>query len=492
MIFQPLKDSRIPVYVQLKQYFLDMIDRGYLGPGTQLPPTRRLAGKLGLSRSTVVIAYQELEASGVITSHVGRGSFVSNYHRTSSRRQNGMEIQLIDWKNYIASAWRSGAAEQMVDFVDHNGTAKAEYSLAIASPIPENYPLTDLKKNFRQALQEYKTELFRMGPAEGFAPFIEQISVLMLKRGVRVDQDSVIVTNGVQQGIDLIARVLLQPGDIVILEDPTYPGAIACFRSYGARLIGIPTDTDGMDVEALEQQLKKYHPKLIYVVPTFHNPTGAVMPFERRKKLVELALHYEIPVIEDDYVNELRYEDQYIVPLKSLDTGGIVMHLGSLSKLLHGIRIGWIVAPQAIARNIMAARRLNDVECPILLQAAMREFFKTGRFDHFLKRQRRLCWVRRDIMVDSLGRYVPKSVSVHPARGGCFQYLELPNTVVASQLLKRARMRGLAFLPRRTFNVEGSQDNGIRLAFVGPGVEEIKNGAKILGSLIQEIANDNR
>jgi GntR family transcriptional regulator/MocR family aminotransferase len=356
----------------------------------------------------------------------------------------------------------------------------------IATPSRVNYPIGDLQHCAWHAIHTYGTSLFDLGAVEGFRPFLEYLPVFLLRRGIRATPDSILVTNGIQQAIDLIARILLEPGDAVIVESTSFPGATSIFRSYQAHLIGIPTDGEGMRVEELERILKQQRPKLIYTIPTFHNPTASVMTLERRKMLLELAIKYQTPVIEDDYVNEIRYDGRDIIPLKALDDCGIVLYVASLSKmLLHGIRLGWVVAARPILNKLKAAKRVTDIQNNYLMQAVIYEFCRQGKFSRFLKRQIRSNKGKRDLTNRAIAQHFPEEVIPCEVPGGLFQYVHLPSGLRGSDILSETREKGVTFFPRRVFAVQDQIDNGIRLSFAGLEENQIERGIEIIGKALQ-------
>jgi DNA-binding transcriptional MocR family regulator len=487
MLFHLEKMNGVPLRSQIKTYLASLIEGGELKPGTRLPSTRKLARLLGVNRNTVLSAYGELEAEGRIDSRVGSGSFISKTRELSAHNVEPSVINPFNFFGCFAKGWADEGCSTLLQYAAEHLSPAGSIRFCIATPSTVNYPLRDLQNCAWHAIQTYGASLFDLGAVEGFQPFLEYLPIFLLRRGIRVNHDSILVTNGIQQAIDLIARVLLEPGDTVVVENTSFPGAISIFRSYSAHLIGIPTDREGMRVDVLEKILRQQRPKLIYTIPTFHNPTAAVMSLERRRTLLDLAVRYQTPIIEDDYVNEIRYDNRDIIPIKALDEVGIVIYVASLSKmLLHGIRLGWLVAAKPILNKLKAAKRVADIQSSYLMQATIYEFCRQGKFDHFLKHQIRSNKAKRDITGKAIEKYFPDEVISDEVPGGLFQYVQLPSGVAGSAVLSETRKKGVTFFPRKAFAVQDQIDNGIRLSFAGLEQEQIEQGIAIIGKSLHK------
>jgi len=488
MLFHLEKMNGVPLRCQIKTYLASLIEGGELKPGSRLPSTRRLAKLLGVNRNTVLSAYGELEAEGRIDSRIGSGSFVSSIRKLGPRGLEPTLLSPFSFFGCFAKGWADESCSSLLQYAAEHLSPAGSIRFCIATPSTVNYPLRDLQNCAWHAIQTYGASLFDLGAVEGFQPFLEYLPIFLLRRGIRVNRDSLLVTNGIQQAIDLIARVLLEPGDTVVVENTSFPGAISIFRSYSAHLIGIPTDREGMRVDVLERILRQQRPKLIYTIPTFHNPTAAVMSLERRKTLLDLAVRYQTPIIEDDYVNEIRYDNRDIIPIKALDEVGIVIYVASLSKmLLHGIRLGWLVAAKPILNKLKAAKRVADIQSSYLMQATIYEFCRQGKFDHFLRRQIRSNKAKRDITGKAIERYFPDEVIPDEVPGGLFQYVQLPSGVAGSAVLSETRKKGVSFFPRKAFAVQDQMDHGIRLSFAGLEQDQIEKGIEIIGKTLHKM-----
>jgi DNA-binding transcriptional MocR family regulator len=296
------------------------------------------------------------------------------------------------------------------------------------------------------------------------------------------------VLSGSQQGIDLAARILLDPGDIAVVEEPTFFPAIQAFKTTGARVMGIPVDESGMNIDLLEQLLQRYRPKLIYTVPTFHNPTGTTMPLERRKRLVDLAVRYRALILEDDAYGDLCYEGVQPPLLKSMDNGGYVIYLGTFSKSVYsGLRLGWMTAHKKIIKRCSAVKQIMDLHSSSLSQWIIERFVTSGDFDAHIVKTCGEYRLRRDAMASALKKYAPAGMSWNLPKGGYYFWCRLPEGVSASGLIARAAEYKVVFVPGNPFFASEQGDNYIRLNFTFAPLKEIPEGIKRLCRAVRDL-----
>jgi len=278
----------------------------------------------------------------------------------------------------------------------------------------------------------------------------------------------------------------------VLLEEVAFPGAISAFRSQGAELVGIPVDHQGMKVEVLEKILAWRKAKLIYTMPTFNNPTGTTMSEERRRKLLELSALYKIPIVEDQYANDLRLEGTASLPLAALDRHGWVIALGSFSKLLfQGLRVGWILSPvDAVRRRLIALKQAADLQTSYLAQGIILEFMQRGYLDKYLKRRLADLRVRRDAMRQAIRDFLPESASCYEIEGGICYWVRLPAPLQADEVLLESRKRGVVFAPKKLFSVNPSPNDAMRWGFTHLDVEEARHGVRIVGEVMHALLAD--
>lgn len=500
MIFELSKDTGIPLYVQIESRIVDLIQKGILKADEKLPATRELADQLAVHRNTVVQAYQELEVKGLVYSDVGRGTFVNRHAWEATQRvRAGWTVPDGSFSfDGLYSGLLSSGEDLTITQIENivRTCSRPEDVISFASVVPDKhiFPLREFQNCTYQAIQRHGVDLLEMGDTQGFRPFLEYLPKFLIRRGMTVQADDVVVVNGIQQGLDLIGRMLINPGDLVLTEELTYRGALRVFSTLGATVIGIPVEEDGMRMDVLQTVLERQKVKFIYTVPTFQNPTGRVMSLEKRKRLLELAALYGVPVVEDQYANELRFDGRDVLPLYVLDHRGIVVAVSSFSKILfHGIRLGWIVSRNTdFVRKLTQAKRMTDWQSNYLVQGAILEFCEKGFFDKYLKKKLRILRDRRDAMFDSVQRHFPEECVFRVPEGGLFEWVETPPEISAYEALLETRKSGVLFTPKKFFAVHADVDNGMRLGFVSYTPDRIDEGIRILGRTLKQMLTTRR
>jgi 2-aminoadipate transaminase len=369
--------------------------------------------------------------------------------------------------------------------------ARARYDFAVAYPDPDLLPLDDLARATAQALREEGRSLALYPPPlghEGLRTLI--VEKVAEERGIRTDPDHVLLTSGSMQGINLVFEALLDPGDIVLTEDFFYLGTLRSLRRFGARVIGIPCDEEGMRVEALEETLRLLQrfglrPKLIYTIPTFQNPQGTVLPLERRRRLVEVAHAYGVPVLEDDCYVDLSIEGEVPPAIASLDgAGGAVVYVSSFSKIVApGVRLGWVVAPTEVMERLTTIK--IDAGTNHLAAMVVYHYLREHRKPHvadLIEGLRR----KRDAMLAALGEaFGPRARWSRP-RGGMYIWLRLPEGADAAALQEKALHAGVSYYNGTLFSPEGKGRNCLRLCFAYPTVSDIHEGVRVLARFFEK------
>lgn len=330
-----------------------------------------------------------------------------------------------------------------------------------------------------------------MDDPRGYAPLRESVAHILTSQGIDADPDHVLITSGSQQAISLVVQLVVKAGDTVVTENPTYDWALQLFRAQGARVIGCPTDARGMQVEALEEILRRHRPRLIYTIPNFQNPTGASLSLPRRRALVALADRYIVPVLEDDFVGDLRYDGQTQPALKAFDPGGRVIYAGTFSKLLMpGLRVGFLVVEGPVYRRLVELKRVNDLWTATLFQRTLEAYVTVGRYHAHLRRLCRVYRKRRDRMVEAVGRFLPECTPELVPQGGLFLWVRLPEGLTAAKLLPLARREGVDFTPgARFFCRPGEGESYLRLNFAVATTDEIEEGMSRLGRALERLGN---
>lgn len=365
-------------------------------------------------------------------------------------------------------------------------------SLAGGLPDTSTFPPEVFAAEMDRIAKTSVAEVLQYGPTEGLDLVREQIVNVMAAEGMRIEAMDVTVTTGGQQAIDLITKVLIDPGDVLICDAPTYPGAIPTFCSYEADVIQIECDADGMRIDLLEETLaelasKGRKPKFIYSVPTFQNPGGVTLSLERRQRLVELAREHEILVVEDNPYGLLRYEGDSLPTLYSLDGGGYVIYLGTFSKILSaGLRIGWVVSPTPIREKVVLGKQAADLCTSTLTQDFAGEYFRKGDWQAYVDDLIEIYRRRRDAMTGAMAEYFPHGSTWNRPEGGLFVWATMPDAINTEDLLARALTKGVAFVPGTSAYVDGRGINSMRLNFSGVTEDLIIEGIRRIGEAATE------
>lgn len=365
-------------------------------------------------------------------------------------------------------------------------------SFAGGLPASETFPVKDLESISCDLFREKGATALQYGPTEGEFALREEISKWMSRENVSVGPENILVTSGSQQGLDIVSKVFLDPNDIVVVELPTYIGGLQAFTAYRARMIGVSQDNHGMRMELLEKILTKLaarrkKPKFIYVVPDFQNPSGVTMSLERRRKLLQLAYKFEVPIVEDSPYRDLRFAGQTVPAIFSLDKDRQVIVLGTFSKLLcPGLRLAWIMAPAEWMDKMVVAKQSMDLCSSTYTQLMVAEFMKRGLLPKQIERIRRLYAKKREVMLEALRKYMPEGVEWTEPEGGLFLWVKLPKKMNTSALFPKAVENKVIYVVGSAFHCDGKGQNTMRLNFSYPSEEQISKGIERLARMIRE------
>ena len=473
--------SSTPLYQQIEAYLRQNILAGNLSPSTRLPSTRQLAQDAGVSRITVKNAYEILESDGLIASREGSGTYV-------------VPQEALLTGNSLAAAWPLWQQELAgldllageVDLPGQTGTRLHPQPVRFTGVgDPHRFPLKDFYRSMKTVIHRDGIAALDYGPfGSGYRPLRETISHVLASQGVQAHPDQVLITSGSQQAMALVCQSLLRPGDVVLVESPTYNFGLDLFHSLHLKTLGVPVDEHGLQVELIEPLLQQYHPRLIYTIPNFQNPSGACLNGVRRRQLVALADRYNLPILEDDFVGDLRYDGRAQPALKALDPGGRVIYISTFSKMLMpGLRVGFLVADGPVFQRLVEAKLVNDLATSAFMQRVLDEYVTVGRYQAHLRRSCQVYRQRRDAMSAALKRYLPGDVRYILPQGGLFFWLHLPEGVSATELLPLALEEGVDFTPgERFFSDHADGQAYIRLNFATQPVEQIEIGVRRLGA----------
>ncbi len=478
----------VPLYQQICQGLREAIISGELAEGTRLPTERALAHDLGVNRTTVMNAYHELASEGLIEGHVGRGTLVKRSY--FSRDDDEFEQDVPSWLLGLAAGEDAilGPDARVLSEISELGERKEIISLAAGTPAADLLPAELLQSIVADGLLNARQSALGYCPVEGLQSLRRGIAARMRRRGVAVDTQNILILSGSTQGIGLVSRFLLNPGDEVVVEVPTYLGAIQTFRALGARVIGVPTDNEGLRVDLLESILTRRRPRFIYTLPTFQNPTGTVMSIERRRRLLLLARRYQIPILEDDPYGEMYFEGKEPQPLKALDTHGHVLYLSTFSKILApGLRVAWLAAPEAMIDRLSLHKQVFDLNTNAFGQWLVSELLQQNLLDDHLEMLRIRYRHKRDVMLQAIHTYWPANVRVSRPEGGFHLWCRLPGDMRARTLLREAAQERVAFVIGEPFHVDGGGHQHIRLSFASPEEERIEEGIHRIGDTMRRM-----
>lgn len=478
--------SAIPIYQQIEVYLRRQILAGILVAETQLPATRALARELGVSRITVTNAYATLESEGLIYSRGGSGTFVLANSAQTAKANAATERAWPLWQQVLAQGVALTTEGQRT--VTQQLTKHPHPIAFTGVGDPREYPLKALLRTLQDVLQRDGVSALEYGAFDsGYAPLRTTITHVLASQGITAHPDHVLVTAGSQQGLALVCQLLLRPGDVVLVEKPTYNLALALFHTLGLQVVGVPVDSEGMRVDAVEPLLQTYQPKLIYTMPNFQNPTGACLSGARRRHLIALADRYNVPLVEDDFVGDLRYDGRIQPALKTLDPGGRVIYTGTFSKMLMpGLRVGFLVAEGPVLSRLVALKRVSDLTISTLMQRTLDAYVNVGQYQRHVRRSCRLYRQRRDAMVTAIRRHLPPTVQVDPPQGGLFLWLRLPPGYSCLELLPFALEAGVEFAPgTRFFPNPAEGEPYLRLNFATCTPAEIDEGSRRLAQALR-------
>ena len=364
-------------------------------------------------------------------------------------------------------------------------------SFAGGFPDPALFDAEGIKESSNAVLSNNPGAVLQYGATEGYQPLREAISSFMANKGATVAPDGLIVTTGSQQALDLIGKTMISPGDKVIVEAPTFLATIQCFRLYGAHIIGAPIDADGVDVDKLEQLIEEHKPKLVYLIPTFGNPSGATLSLARRKRILEIAARTQTLVVEDDPYGELYFDTPPPPSLLALSDGvpgsrDWLAHCGSFSKILSpGLRVGWLIAPPALLANATMCKQFSDAHTSNLTQAICAHYLTLNRLDGALAVVRKTYAERARVMAESLRRELGSAIEFNQPQGGMFFWARLTGADgkphCAPEFAKRAIEQGVAFVPGAPFFAHDPDLATFRLSFATADVAKIEEGIGRLG-----------
>ena len=405
------------------------------------------------------------------------------------------------WDNRFAQMtqlMKGSAIRELLKFVEDPEVI----SFAGGMPAPDAFPIKEFTDACNRVLKTQSSQALQYGSTDGYLPLREMIAQQSKRYGIEVTPENILITSGSQQALDLLGKIFINPGDHIVVENPTYVGALQALNAYGAEYIPVPTDEEGMVTSELEKSLRS-SPKFIYVLPNFQNPTGVTLSFERRLQLIELSEKYGVPIIEDDPYGQLRFEGDNLPPIEVLDSqtraqggcySGNVIYTSTFSKTLSpGIRLAWVIAPPEVIHKLVLAKQGTDLHTATFNQMIAYEVGKNGFINEHVKYIRKIYKERRDVMLDTLEEHMPEGVKWTHPEGGLFLWMTLPECIDSRELLTEALKFKVAFVPGCSFFADGSHPNTMRLNFSYASPDLINEGIGRLAKAVKQfIAKDKK
>jgi 2-aminoadipate transaminase len=477
LAFNPDPTKAEPIYIQLAAAVAEAIRAGRIPVGARLPSERLYAEALGVSRTTITAAYQELRAMGLLRGYVGRGAIVI------ASDPDRLAAESVPWPQLASRFARSVSP---ANAGPHSGLI----SFGDGWLHPSLTPRAALAASAARVVQE-SDALTKAAPLLGLPALHEALIDRLRANGVKSSPGEILITSGAQQGLNVIARALISPGDAVVCESPTWHGAVRAFRAAGAEVIGVQMDHEGVDPDALEDALARQRPKFIYLIPSFQCPTGRLMSLPRRRRILGICAHFRTPIIESHVYGELAFGEK-LPSLKSLDSTGLVIHQGSTSKIISAaLRLGWLVAPRPAMDLLATAKASIDLSTPALTQAVLAGFLSSGAYLRHQPAFREALRARRDALIAALAAHCPDLRHATP-QGGIYLWAQLPKLMSAREVEAAAAAEGVSIRSGDSFLTDDAASGHIRLCFASPAVEEIHDGAQRLGRALRAVLKRQR
>ncbi|MGA7622557.1 MAG: PLP-dependent aminotransferase family protein [Candidatus Acidiferrales bacterium] len=483
-------ESHVPLYVQLRDQLRALVHSGDLRTGDRIPASRELATQLGVHRTTVANAYAELESEGLIQGHVGRGTYICGAPArqfTPPPRSNGNGGSMR-WESLFADERGEDALSRLMPEVPNSAIG-----FVSARPPDEYFPVEEFRKCCNAVLRDAGRRVLQLGASDGYEPLKRMLIEFLRDQGLHVRSEQLLITGGCQQAIELLWKALLRPGDAVALENPAYPGALAIFGAARVRMLAVGVGTDpqrdrhvGLDIDALESVLMQNRVKFILVTPDFHNPTGTALPVGERRRLLEVASRYQVPVVEDHIYGLLRLRGAAVPSLKALDRVGNVIQIDSFSKVAFpGLRVGWCIGPESLIERLRLVKQSTDLHTDQLAQATLAEFVRRGFLAKHMAKMKKIYLSRLEAMEAALEKFMPEEVVWTRPEGGMSVWVTLPPGFDAGELLIHVRERGVLYIPGRHFYFQNPQPNTLRLGFPSVDEKQIASGIEKLSDILK-------
>jgi len=487
MIIKIDKESKIPVYLQIVDQIKEKIFKGTITVGYALPSERILAGKLGVHRNTVAKAYNELKAEGLVSSYQGKGYRIDIKKKAKAgdaepdEKTEKRQKKSINWESLMRDEYAVFDSEFDAIYSKSFDSGVISFGGGVAAREP--YTAEELADTFESIFKSDRKEAYFYAPYQGDPELRKEIVKFMATKGINVDMGNIQIFTENNQAIDFIMSLMLRPGDKVLIEETTSPDVFRTIRVAGGELLTIPMDENGIICDNLDAIIENEKPAFIYVGSSFNNPSGAILPLERRQKLLDISYKYRIPIIEEDEGSELYYDIEQVPSIKSMDMGNNVIYMYSLSlTMVPGAGISFVIADKNIIRRFgdMMSLRLSNPEWAA--QMVTLEYMKRGIFAERLDEFRRVCREKRDLMCDLIDAFAGDyGLEYERPKGGVYLWIKLPSGINARRLLEQTQKLGMTFVPGHLFYPKKAHGGDhIRLNFSYPTKQQIRDGVAIL------------
>lgn len=471
------KDKGEHLYVQLYKAIKGLIIGGKISNDEKLPPIRKLAKELKVNNVTVVNAYHILEQEGLVYKKIGSGTYVS-----PDLFEYTYEEQGISNSSGALSFIERGQIQIQKDMIN----------FASATPMSELFPVDDFKRALNEVLDRDGGHAFDYQESRGYFPLRKALMGYVKEYNISANIDSIQIISGAQQGIDIIAKALLNYDDVVIIESPSYTGAIASFKSRGAKIIDVKLSDDGIDIEELDKKIRIFKPKFLYLMPNFQNPTGISYSRNKKNKIIDLCKQHKIYIVEDDYLSDLNFYSKDNTTLKSLDIDNeLVIYVKSFSKIfMPGLRLGFLIAPSIFYEHLLFAKHSSDISTSGLLQRALEIYFTRGTWKEHIEYMGEKYKDVFDIMLKNIEKYMPSEVDFMYPQGGVNFWFRLPKGISSKNLYETAIKNNVAIAPGNLFFVHQNDDRHFRLSIASVNDDEIEHGIIIISNIIKNLIKE--
>lgn len=462
------KGSKVPMYQQIGDAIHGFIEQGILQPDYKLPPIRIMADKLNVNNVTIVNAYKYLENKKVVYSQVGSGTYVSP-----------LPVAYIPEPVFNS---------HVNTFNKNNYHLEDVLNFATTSTSEDLFPVAEFKQIFNEVLDRDKGYAFNYQESQGYAPLRKSICKYLSFYGINSNQEKIQIISGAQQGIDILSKAILKTGDIVFVEKPTYYGAVGAFQSRGADIIEVPLEKDGMDINLLENYLKLYLPKLIYIMTCYQTPTAISYSLEKKRQLLQIAEKYNTYIIEEDNLGDFNYSDTPNVPLKALDYKNRVIYIKSFSKILMpGLRLGFIVLPQKILQQVKSAKHTTDISTSGFIQRAFDLYLQRNLWIDHTKYIRDIYKKRYNETIKCINKYLSDYVEYNPPCGGLTIWLKFDYNIDINDFCDKLLEQKVIVSLGALFSLSDEKMPYIRISFASVKKEDISKGIKIMKDTLMSI-----